>query len=98
MKCWSCGNEMFCGCTSCANVNSFSSAFEGITYKLENDIATCGYCGFSLHLDGWLELEFEDHAREHVGSFANKKYDDAFWIESFQRMRIPLSFEYRTSL
>ena len=56
MNCPKCEGEYHCGCGSCTPRHL---ANEVVCSKPEGDFDTCGHCGYTMHVDGWLVEEVE---------------------------------------
>lgn len=92
MTCWHCGKIMLCNCSNCGNKPQPPDAF---IEKVKGDIIFCGYCGFSLHIDAWETLEFEDCERNGIGAFKDRGYDYDHYVKVLSSMSIPLSFSVK---
>ena len=56
MFCPNCGQEQFCGCKSCQEINSQPITQKWIT---ENGPVACGLCGFTMSVDDWENMEWK---------------------------------------
>ena len=61
LVCPKCGYPQICGCNSC-----ITKLPEGIKpYKWdEHDCISCGNCGFTMHVDQWMDEEIKQFADE----------------------------------
>ena len=56
IKCPCCATELHCPCESCINQNEGKALF---VWDDNGEFQSCGKCGFKMHADGWLDLEWE---------------------------------------
>jgi uncharacterized CHY-type Zn-finger protein len=58
MKCPQCGEEQYCPCVNCSDWNAGKVVWRWI----DGEAIACGHCGFTLHADGWLDVEATEYA------------------------------------
>lgn len=56
--CPECGTELTCPCKRCRKRNKGLSTW---LWLPDGNHAKCARCGFMLHADGWLDLEYEQN-------------------------------------
>ncbi len=61
MNCPKCNQEIRCGCNSCRKRHG---SLPNMTILNSDDSETCGLCGFSAHVDQWLDYEYEQINQE----------------------------------
>jgi hypothetical protein len=55
MKCPCCAEKQRCPCKNCADKNKGE-----IVWIWVDESCKCGKCGFTMHADGWLDLEWQE--------------------------------------
>ena len=54
--CPKCGTELNCPCKNCFKGNRGLSTWIWLS---DGECAKCARCGYTLHADGWLDVEYE---------------------------------------
>lgn len=56
LKCPCCEGIQYCPCPSCAGRHK-----KTLVWKLEGMTSSCGYCGYTMSVEGWLSEQDRQH-------------------------------------
>lgn len=56
LKCPCCEGIQYCPCPSCADRHK-----KTLVWKLEGMTSSCGYCGYTMSVDNWLDEQSRQH-------------------------------------
>ena len=59
MKCPNCNVELICGCSSCKAIHPAIIGEFYLEFLPDGECQACPNCGFTLHADGWLDVEIK---------------------------------------
>jgi len=51
---------MRCSCQACFDRNKDKTTWK----ELGDDVASCGYCGLTMHYDGWMDESYYQYKAE----------------------------------
>lgn len=72
--CPKCGNPVHCGCKACRRKHKDEVEwlkFAGICD--DGELSRCPTCGFTAHLDQWLDIEFDQATLRKLIDWSDKK-------------------------
>ncbi len=68
--CPECKLKLRCGCKSCIKRHGKQ---EGMMVSKIDDVDSCPNCGYSLHVDQWLDVEYEQAINSNINKPTNQQ-------------------------
>jgi len=70
VKCPRCGYPQYCGCPAC--ITDVPKGYLPEVVDESGECISCANCGFTMHVDGWLEWEMNGKLITMVGEDVNE--------------------------